>query len=226
MKLSQNDLYTVIRTVLANVARCYDREQASLVQLGSTAQTEGQIRAAAGELIESVLQNIFSSINSVIPQARIVSKVGSTDYLSKEIVYRGQTFSFDTIQVDRHVWSNGHRIAFVENKTYLDSCYYDRALADFRKIAQSLAQHGTDPASASYIVFAGQNAADNHTLKTYTADFWNDTKHLTAAPDGLNPYTFFFLKGKRSSARPLYKIKPELDESTIEQFVRLIISII
>ena len=226
MNLSKNDFNTVIQTVLTNVTRCYDVEQAALVRLGNTAQTEGQIRAAAGELVESILQNIFTSINSVIPQAGIVSKVGSTDYLSKEIEYREQIFSFDTIQVDRHVWSHDRRIAFVENKTYLDSCYYDRALADFRKIAQSLAQHGTDPATVSYIVFAGQNAADNHTLETYTADFWNDTRHLTSASGGLNPHTFFFLKGKRSPARPLYKIKHELDTNVIEQFVRLIISIL
>lgn len=226
MNLPPNVLYTVIQTVLTNVAACYDREQAAVVQLGRTAQTEGQIRAATGKLIETVLQNIFSSINTVIPQAGIVSKVGSTDYLSKEIFYRGQHFSFDTIQVDRHVWSNGRRIAFVENKTYLDSCYYDRALADFRKIAESLEQHGTDPASVSYIVFAGQIAADTHTLETYTADFWNHTKYLTTNPAGLNPYTCFFLQGRRSSSRPLYRIRHELDVNAIERFVRLIISIL
>ena len=80
---------------------------------------------AAGKLVENVLQNIINTINACVPNYKIVSKVGSTDYLSKSINYKGSLHSMNTIQVDRHVFSNGKRIAFIENKTYLDSCYYD-----------------------------------------------------------------------------------------------------
>lgn len=77
-------------------------------------------------------------------------------------------------------------------KPYLDSCYYDRALADFRKIAQSLHQCGEDPCNVEYIVFAGQKAAKDETLFAYTIDFYEDTKHLTKNVEGLSPHGVLF----------------------------------
>ena len=226
MTLDKLEIARIEDVVITNIRICYDREQEALVQLGRRSKTEGEIRAAAGNLVEHLLQNIIDTLNQEIQEARIESKVGSTDFLTKEIEYKGKIFTFDQIQVDRHVWANGRRIAFIENKTYLDSCYYDRALADFRKIAQSLNQHGVDPVECQYIVFVGQNAASGKTLLTYEADFWNDVKHLTKAPEGITPKVFFFLKGKRSSQLPLYKIRHELNEPTIRAFTRLMISLL
>jgi len=131
----QNEILTKI---INNAIECYDYEQYYLHNLSLQAKTEGEIREAAGNLVEKVLQNIFDSINEYFPDLKIVSKVGSTDFLSKEIIYKGRNVTFNKIQVDRHVWVKGERVCFIENKTYLDSCYYDRALADFRKIAQPL----------------------------------------------------------------------------------------
>ena len=216
----------IIEKVVQNVQKRYDLEQSKLHNLSLHAKTEGEIRECAGNLVESVLQEVFSTLNACIPNAKIVSKVGSTDFLSKNIKYKGRTLSFNTIQVDRHVWANGQRICFIENKTYLDSCYYDRALADFRKIAQSLSQHGKDPADYKYIVFAGQSALNEDTMFTYEADFWEDTRHLTPNPDGLETKTFFFLKGKRSSAKPLYKVKHELDKRTIRLLVTYLLTML
>lgn len=216
----------IANKVIANVKVCYDKEQAFLRDTARTSKTEGEIREAAGNLVEHILQNMFDTINRELPDAKIVSKVGSTDFLSKTIFYKGQKVVNDKIQVDRHVWANGKRICFIENKTYLDSCYYDRALADFRKIAQSLAEHEKDPSECKYIVFAGQNAASERTLFTYEADFWNDTKHLTLKRDGLETETFYFLKGKRSSSLPLYKVKHELDIENIKKFVFYILDLL
>ena len=200
----------IANKALQEVAKCYDAEQAKLYLVGKQSTTEGEIREAAGNLVEHILQNIFDTI----------------DFLSKNINYKGKNVVFGQIQVDRHVFSRGNRICFIENKTYLDSCYYDRALADFRKIAQSLAQHGQDPADCKYIVFAGQNAASYDTLFTYEADFWNDTKNLTKNPDGLETKTFFFLQGKRNSKTPLYKVKHPLDFDQIRNFVFFILDLL
>lgn len=216
----------IISTIIENVEDCYDKEQDKLHKLSLSANTEGEIREAAGNLVECVLQCIFNTINECLPDAKIVSKVGSNDFLSKKITYKDKDIEFNTIQVDRHVWAKGHRICFIENKTYLDSCYYDRALSDFKKIAQSLNQHGIDPATCKYIVFAGQNAAKDDTLFTYEADFWADTKHLTQDTNGLETKTFYFLQGKRSSQKPLYKIRHELDKKSLRNFIIYILDIL
>lgn len=216
----------IIDKVLEDVRNAYDREQENLRQVGLIHDTEGQIRYAAGELVERMLQSVFDSINAFLNGDKIISKVGKTDYLKKEIIYKGNTYTNDTIQVDRHVWYKGRRIAFIENKTYLDSCYYDRALADFKKIAQSLVQNNIDPKTCQFIVFAGQKAGKDNTLLTYEAEFWYETKNLLASDEGIEPKIFYFLKGTRSSSKPLYKIKHELNEETIKNFVQLIVEII
>ncbi len=216
----------IVNKIITNVEKCYDYEQEHLHLLSLHAKTEGEIRNAAGNLVEHILQNIFDSINMYYVGANIESKIGSSDYLTKTIFYENQTIVFNQIQVDRHIFQDKHRIAFIENKTYLDSCYFDRALADFRKIAQSLRQNNIDPASVKFIVFAGQDAAASKTLKAYEADFWDETKHLTNDTDGLHPEIFFFLKGKRKSNLPLYKVKHELDKDSIRDFANYILDLI
>ena len=216
----------VVDKIIERVEKCYNMEQDFLHKLSMNAKTEGEIREAAGNLVENVLQCIFDAINEYYTNAEVKSKVGSTDFLSKKIKYKGKEVEFNTIQVDRHVWQGNKRICFIENKTYLDSCYYDRALSDFRKIAQSLKQHRIDPASCKYIVFAGQNAASDDTLFTYEADFWEDTRHLTSDENGLETKIFFFLKGKRASAKPLYKIKHEIDRENLREFVKYLLRIL
>lgn len=214
----------IIEQVIKNVTFCYNREQAELANIGKRRKTEGEIRQAAGELVEHILQNIFDTINGFLIGDKIVSKIGTSDYLSKSVSYKGKEYHFNTIQVDRHILFKGVRIAFIENKTYLDSCYYDRALADFRKIVQSLKQHDIEPSNVKYIVFAGQKAANEDTLLAYTADFCEDIKHLTANPDDISVDIFYFLEGTRSSAKPLYKVKHQLNTKEIKRFVRLILS--
>src|SRR5574344_11651 len=218
------DINKIKSLVKQNVTKTYDIEQANLVAICNHHKTEGEIRYAAGELVEKILQTIFNSINTFLSNEKIVSKVGNTDYLTKEIVYKGKTYTNDTIQVDRHVWYKGQRIAFIENKTYLDSCYYDRALADFKKIIQSLCQHKQKPEDCLFIVFAGQKAANDNTLLNYEAEFCYETKDITDNELGIEPQTIYFLKNIRSSSKPLYKIKHELDFDNIFALVSLIIN--
>jgi len=105
----QNEILTKI---INNAIECYDYEQYYLHNLSLQAKTEGEIREAAGNLVEKVLQNIFDSINEYFPDLKIVSKVGSTDFLSKEIIYKGRNVTFNKIQVDRHVWVKGENRHF------------------------------------------------------------------------------------------------------------------
>lgn len=221
MKLNDEE---IIQTVLANVKNRYEKEQQLLSTIGLNHKTEGEIRYAAGELVERILQTIFDTINSFLPADKIVSKVGRSDFLTKTIEYKGNTYTNKSIQVDRHIWFKDTRIAFIENKTYLDSCYYDRALADFKKIVQSLVQHNHDPRKCLFIVFAGQKAGKDNTFLTYEAEFWHETKSILHSNEGIEPKTFFFLKGIRSSGKPLYKVKHEINDDALVAFTKLILS--
>lgn len=205
------------QAIFQSVIEKYNDEQQKLSEIGLIHRTEGTIRYAAGELIEKVLQSIFDAMNQFLPLP-IVSKVGGTDFLSKTIQYKGQLYTNNHIQVDRHIWYGEKRIAFIENKTYLDSCYFDRALADFKKIIQALKQKEVDPSSCAYIVFAGQNAGRENTFLNYEAEFWDET--------GIVPQRYFFLKGKRNSSKPLYKIKHDLNFETIKMFVDTILALL
>lgn len=222
----KNNEEKIISQVIYDFHKCYDIEQEKLRQIGIRHRTEGEIRAAAGMLVERLLQTVFDTINAFLGDDKIVSKVGSSDYLKKIIKYKGEIYTNNFIQVDRHVWYKGKRIAFIENKTYLDTCYYDRALADFKKIVQALLQMRQDPKGCQFIVFAGQKAGRDNTFLTYEAEFWHETKEMLHSDEGVEPKTFFFLKGIRNSSKPLYRVKHELDEGAIRSFTELIISIL
>ena len=219
--LNRNEIKT---KVIQEIEQCYTVEQKKLVGIGVKHQTEGEIRYAAGVLVENILQKIFDTINSFLGNDKIISKVGSTDYLKKETLYKGKIYTNNKIQVDRHVWYQGKRIAFIENKTYLDSCYYDRALADFKKICQALLQAKQNPCDCLFIVFAGQKAGRENTFLTYEAEFWHETKSIINKPFGIEPKTIYFLTGTRNSARPLYKIKHNLNYAQIELLVDMILN--
>ena len=215
----------IVNKVIKNCHIFYDREHPKLVQLGRRAKTEGEIRYAAGDFVEKFLQHIFNTLNSLL-KTNIISKVGSSDFLHLEITYKGKKYRNDKIQVDRHVYNNDKCICFIENKTYLDSCYYDRALADFKKIIYSINYNNDKPEKYKYIVFAGQNAANLNTLNFYEAEFYNSIKHLTYKNKGVDIRIFFFLKGKRNSQKPLYKIKHELDDNTLKDFIKMILDML
>lgn len=214
------------KEVLKNIKICYEYEQQKLHELSLTAKTEGEIRKVAGDLIEKVLQNIFDTINNNIDNVKIISKKGIKDKLSKTILYKGKELHINNIQVDRHVFNNKQRICFIENKTYLDLCYYKRALFDFKEIAQALYQQKKDPSDYKYIIFAGQNAFSENSMLNYEADFWHDTLNLTENKNGLEIKTFFFLQGKRASNKALYKKKHELNEEEIKNFVDYLIDML
>lgn len=213
----------VKQKVINDIINCYNFEQSNLMNIGLHHTTEGEIRYAAGELVERILKSIFDSINTFLSNDKIISKVGSTDYLKKEIEYKGKNYINNTIQVDRHVWYKNKRIAFIENKTYLDACYYDRTLADFKKICQALLQDEKNPLDYLFIVFAGQKAGKDNTLLTYEAEFWHETKNIINSQYGIEPIIIYFLKGTRNSSRPLYKIKHLLNEENIKNFVDIIL---
>lgn len=227
MQLPSEQTEQIISRVQEAVSQHYDQTHPHLLETAAKAKNGGQIREASRLFVEDLLQCIFDTLNQALPEANINSLIGSQDFLSRQVTdpISGKSFTFSTIQVDRHIWAKGKRIAFIENKTYLDSCYYDRALADFRKIAQALAQSGIDPASCLFIIFAGQNSLKQPTLQAYTADFINEISLLVKPPASTHiiPHVVFFLQEKRKSTVPLYRRKIPLNLEAIAQFTRLLL---
>ena len=210
------DRSKIITKVIENMEREY---RTLWKDFAKNSTTGGKARKGAGDLVESLLQVIFDTINSQLSaENKIISRIGSTDNLTKRIEYKGKIHT-PRAHVDRHIWQLGKRIAFIENKTYLDSCYYTRALADFRNIAQALKQSNVDPADVSYIVFAGQKAANEDTLLAYEADFWHITKDLTKNPEGIVPHIFYFLQKTRISQHPWNENQFPLNHDDINKFV-------
>lgn len=216
-----------VKNILSKIHEWYEKNHPELVRQAASAKNGGQIRAISGRFVESFLQNIFDMINTEFKlNEKIESKVGDTDCLTKKTDYNGTTYTLRHIQVDRHVSIGSKRIAFIENKTYLDSCYWDRALADFRKIVSALKQSGQKPEDVAYIVFAGQDSQDKETKLAYEGDFFNDAKAFTADGSGIKPHIFHFLEGKRKSNKPMYKIKYEIQDDVLKDFIKLILGLI
>lgn len=183
-------------------------------------KNEGELRAGSCEIVETILQTVVDVVNTQLDN-KIQSRVGDTDTLTRTIKYKDKTYTINNIQVDRHLVIGTSRIAFAENKTYLDSCYLDRANCDFKKIIQALVQEGINPESIEYFIFAGQNAINENTCLTYMAEFCNDVSHFGK----IEPKIFYFLKGKRQSSKPWYKIKHELDFDVIFEVYNLLLTI-
>ena len=221
MKYTENQ----IQKIITNIHNWYDNEHPKLVSYAKQTDNGGQIREASGQFIENFLQNIFDEINKQF-NIQIISKVGSSDFLTKIIDYEGKIYELNHIQVDRHISYNNRRIAFIENKTYLDSCYWDRALADFRKIIAALKQSGLNPEDMEYIVFSGQDSLDSDTKIIYEGDFFNDSKLFTSNNQGIKPHVFFLLEKKRNSKKPMYKIKYEIQDDVLKKFITLILGLI
>jgi len=96
-------------------------------------------------------------------------------------------------QVDAHIYVNGILKKMVECKTYLDSCYLDRAMSDLKKLVNS----PDVPDDVEFAIFAGQNGCDDNTLAYCKAEFKRDTGKI------LNTF-FINPQYKRDSKRPIY----------------------
>ncbi|MCL2846989.1 MAG: hypothetical protein FWE38_04845 [Firmicutes bacterium] len=224
MVISAKEKSKVIESIVTAVQSKYDACHETLREIANKAKTGGEKRQATGDFVEQILQTIIDTIAKSIPEANLVSKRGSQDSLSMTLNYKGGKIVLNKIQVDRHLWARNKRIAFVENKTYLDACYLDRALADFKKIAMALEQEGTNPNSVKYIVFAGQDAVSESKVLAYEALFNEETKGLTI--EGLKPHIFYFLQEKRRSSKELSVTKFLIDVGSVERFSEFIINLL
>ena len=141
----------------------------------------GAARAASGLVYENLIERTCEELGL---DAR------KNDYKRTEVV---NGTCLKNLQVDKHIYRNGVMLKAVEYKTYLDSCYLNRAVMDFIELEQS----PEVPDDVEYAIFAGQNAVGKDAFAYYPAYFKEKT--------GKEVKIFFVNPSrKRSSSRSIY----------------------
>lgn len=217
-----------IQKIIDDVKNTYSKKHSELYKIYNE-RGEGAARTAAGNLTESILETIIKGINEYF-NLKIQSKIGTQDYLQIKNFENKSHIICKNIQVDRHLILDGKRIAFIENKTYLDACYYDRALSDFKKIIISLSQSNIDISKIKFIVLTGQNAMSENKKNFLNYMFKLETesilkyKNNTGIVNNINLKIFYFLKNKkRNSKKPIYNNYFSLDEDEIKKIIQELI---
>ena len=128
---------------------------------------------------------VFDTINEigVLTNSNLIAKYGSKDKKKLQIP---DTDISKNHQIDIHIYKNNLFYAVIECKSYLDSCYYTRAVNDFRlfKIFNYELKN---------YIFSLENSINEKTL-----EFINYTSKSPC------DYIFFMYDNKRTSTKPLY----------------------
>lgn len=192
----------------------FDNKQAKLQTIYDE-RGEGAVRNATGKLYEELIDEFIR-----IKQNGFMSKTGTNDYISTKYEHptMGVIAEQNNLQVDRHIWKNGLRYAFIEAKTYLDKPYLERAVSDFLEIKRALEMQGESTKELKFLVFAGQNALSDNSLKVQKARFWTESSPDPSARTDM--HVFFITKGKRKSSKPLYSNKFDLNYDEITRFIK------
>lgn len=183
----------------SDIEKYFKQEQSKLFSIYQM-YGQGAARDASGKLYEGLIDECIRQIGN-----GIVSKVGTTDYLSVKYEHPGGELfqaEVNNIQVDRHIWKNGKRLGFIEAKTYLDAPYLKRAVSDLLEIKHALELIGEPTKTLKYIVFAGQNAIADNTRRVQEARFW--TESALRKEDRVKLEIVFVHASKRSSSNPIY----------------------
>lgn len=191
----------------------FNKEQAKLQSIYNKSG-EGAVRNATGKLYENMIDEFIA-----VKQNGFVSKVGTKDFISTKYEHptMGIIAEQNNLQVDRHIWKDGSRYAFVEAKTYLDKPYLERAVSDFLEIKRALEMNGEPTKHLKFLVFAGQNALADNALQVQRARFW--TESSSTPSERIDMQIFFVAQGKRASSKPLYSNKFNLDYNEITNFM-------
>lgn len=215
-----------IKKIIDDVKEVWNTKQNHLIESYKLNPAGGYARQFSEKLTEAVLETIISGIKKYLNIVNLRSVVGGKDFLNISIKHGGDEIICNNIQVDRHLFLNKRRLAFIENKTYLDACYYDRALADFKKIIYSLKQENdvnNNINNLKFIIFSGQNAINDNKQKFLELFFQYEMNMMGVKK--IETKIFYFLnQKKRSSSIPVYMNKFTIDEEVIKEFIYYLLS--
>lgn len=169
-------------------------------QLFNRPNTGGKRRAIAGRLFEQLCSDLVACTDRTIHKNRFIrSRTVGGVFLPR-------------LQVDRHISHNDQIESVCECKTYLDFCYYKRAISDFHEVLLS----PDTPDTLRLAVFTGQRSLDDNSLAFANA--------VALEEIGIKPELFVLnVVKQRTSSRQL--LDPEcasdfdLDQSELQRFV-------
>ena len=169
-------------------------------KLFSQPNTGGKRRALAGRLFEELANDLVACTDRTIQTKRFIdSRTIEGLFLPK-------------LQVDKHISHNDVIESVCECKTYLDLCYYKRAISDFKEVYLS----PDTPDTIKLAVFTGQRALDDNSLAFANAVSRQET--------GVSPELFVVNTTKqRTSDKQL--LDPacadgfRLDKSELQRFI-------
>jgi hypothetical protein len=166
--------------------------------------TGGKMRASRGDSIESFVEYAINYIGIQL-NVDLIAKRGFKD--KKKLITNFNNVEIcKQHQVDIHIYLSGNFIGVVECKAYLDSCYYVRAMDDF-KLFQKFGY------KVKNIIFTLEDGMSKNT-KTFI-DFMNEDIQLTL---------LYLTDGKRVSSKPIYKsqFKKEINIEILKKFINTI----
>lgn len=160
----------------------------------------GKRRAIAGTIFEKLCSDLVACTDRTIHSKRFIR--------SRSI----EGLFLPKLQVDRHISFNGQIESVCECKTYLDFCYYKRAISDFHEVLLS----PDITTGLKLAVFTGQRSLDDNSLAFSNA--------VSRKENGVTPELFVVnVVKQRSSSRQL--LDPDcaadfqLDESELRRFI-------
>ena len=175
----------------------------------------GAIRQQNGKLGEDFVEILFNQmVKYFFKDKNIIIKNGNNKKEKKNITITsrdGKTFT-KKHSVDIHVYFNNKLKICVECKSYLDSCYFGRALLDFHTYKKDNEKKFQDMIP---MIFAFEEAADQNTLNFEMANL------------NIYPNIFYMLDGKRSSKKAYWKPKyrKQINQDKFLKFIKHIYNI-
>jgi hypothetical protein len=182
-----------VADICAEVTRRYTARMDPIYDL----HDGGKIRAARGNLVEDLVRDCCELVG-------LEWRKGTQDL---QTIVVGE-FSKNH-QVDGHIYKNGAPAVFIESKAYLDSCYYVRAVEDFKLMKLRY------PTVPCVVVALEKGGSDDAFAFT------------NAVNVGACSSVVYLCDGKRSSSRPMYQrefAKP-IQQAKLEALVRYLQSV-
>ena len=169
-------------------------------QLFERPNTGGKRRALAGSLFENLVNDLVACTDRSLHKKRFIN--------SREL----EGILLPKLQVDKHISYNDQIESVCECKTYLDFCYYKRAISDFKEVLLS----PDTPDSLKLAVFTGQRSLDDNSLEFANA--------LSRLETGVTPELFVVnvVKQRDSSKQlcdPQFASDFDLDISELQRFI-------
>lgn len=172
--------------IVKRIDNYYTKSIKSILKFSNKDNVGGKIRQAMGDLGENLAKVVWLEVAKLYADISnpIEPKRGEDD-IKKCISKRG--YPYDA-HVDKHCYIKDKFVLAIESKSYLDSCYYTRASADFRLLKEYY-----DP-KLICIVLSIEDAT-------------KESSRLFIEDEGWIDGTFILADGKRTSAKPIWNKK-------------------